>query len=64
MVVNNLLFADDICMFSPCIRGLRCLLNICGDYAVEHEITFNCNKKLVFFFAQKSINKVLHQMFY
>ena len=43
MVVNHLMFADDICVFSPSICGLQCLLNICGDYAAEHEITFNSN---------------------
>ena len=42
MVVNHLLFADDMCVFSPSISGLQCLLDICGDYAAEHEITFNC----------------------
>ena len=36
MVVNRLMFADDICVFSPSISGLQCLLNICGDYAAEH----------------------------
>jgi len=49
----------------PSVNGLQCLLNICGDYAAEHEITFNCNKnmkslliatkQLLLFFAQKSI---------
>ena len=30
-MVVNLMFADDICVFSPSINGLQCLLNICGD---------------------------------
>ena len=53
MVVNHLLFADDICVFSPSISGLQCLLNICGDYPVEHEITFNCNKTIGVLFCPK-----------
>jgi len=53
MVVNHLMFADDICVFSPSINGLQCLLNICGDYAAEHENTFNCNKTIGFFFCPK-----------
>jgi len=53
MVVNNILFVDDICVFSPSIGGLQCLLNICGDYAAEHEITFNCNKKIGVLFCPK-----------
>ena len=71
MVVNHLMFADDISVFRPSISGLQCLLNICGDYAAEHKITFNCNKTIgVLFtfkklnFAQKSINNLLHQMFF
>ena len=31
-------------MFIPTISGLQCLLDICGDYAAEHEIVFNCNE--------------------
>jgi len=53
MVVNHLMFADDICVFSPSISGLQCLLNICGDYAAEHEITFNCNKTIGVLFCPK-----------
>ena len=63
MVVNHLIFADDICVFSPSISGLQCLLNICGGYAAEHEITFNCNKTIGVLFFQKSINNLPHQMF-
>jgi len=54
MVMNNLLFADDICVFSPCMSGLQCLLNICGDCAAEHEITFDCNKTIGVLFCPKN----------
>jgi len=63
MVVNHLMFVDDICVFRPSISGLQCLLNICGDYAAEHELTFNCNNKLAFF-CPKSINNLLHEIFF
>jgi len=53
MVVNHLMFADDICVFSPSICGQQCLLNICGDYAAEHQITFNCNKTIGVLFCPK-----------
>ena len=53
MVVNHLKFADDICVFSPSISGLQCLLNICGDYVAEHEIIFNCNKTIGVLFSPK-----------
>ena len=53
IVVNHPMFADDICVFSPSISGLQCLLNICGDYAAEHEITFNCSKTIGVLFCPK-----------
>ena len=53
MVVNHLIFADDVCVFSPSISGLQCLLNICVDYVAEHEITFNCNKTIGVLFCPK-----------
>jgi len=54
MFVNHLMFADDKCVFIHSISGLQCLLNICGDYVAEHEITFNCNKIIGVLFCQKS----------
>jgi len=53
IVVNHLMFADDICVFSVSISGVQCLLNICGDYAAEHEITFNCSKTIDVLFCTK-----------
>jgi len=35
------------------VRGLQCLLNICGDYAAEREITSNCNKTVGVLFCPK-----------
>ena len=51
--INHPMFADDICVFSPSISGLQCFLNICGDYAAEHEIAFNCNKTIGVIFCPK-----------
>jgi len=44
--------------------GLQYLLNICGDYAAEHEITFNCNKPIGAFFVPKCTKNLLHRMFF
>jgi len=40
-------------MLSPSINGLQCLLNVYGDYAAEHEITFNCSKTTGVLFCPK-----------
>ena len=53
MVVNHLKLANDICVFSPSISGLKCLLNICGDYAAENKIIFNYNKTIGAIFCSK-----------
>jgi len=31
MVVNHLMFADDICVFNRSVNRLQHLFNICGD---------------------------------
>ena len=63
MVVNHLMFADDICMFSPSISGLQCLLNICGNYATEHKITFICYKTIVVVFCPKKYKQPAPNVF-
>ena len=55
MVVNQLIFAGDICVFSPSISGLQRLLDICGDYAAEHAIAFNCNKTIGLLFCLQPV---------
>jgi len=59
MDVNHLMFGDDVCLFSPSISGLQCLLNICGDYAAEHKITFNCNKTISVLFCPKKYKQLV-----
>jgi len=54
------MFADDVCLFSASV-GLQRLLNICGDYASEHEIAFNCNKTVGVIFCPEKV--LLHQIF-
>ena len=46
--LNHLIYADDICSFSPSIEGLQELIDICSDYAHTHEISFNAKKTVVF----------------
>jgi len=63
MVVNHLMFADDICAFSPSISGLQRLLDICGDYAAEHEIALHCNKTIGILFGHRIMDNLLHEFF-
>ena len=42
--VGALAYADDIVLLAPCASALRCMLNICNNFATEHGLTFNPNK--------------------
>jgi len=53
-----------LCSIQPSISGLQCLFNICGDYAAEHEIIFNCNQTVGVLFVPKGFNNLLHRMFF
>jgi len=56
MVVDHLMFAGDLCIqLQEANSGLQCLLDICGDYAAEHEIAFKCNKTIVFPFWPQNL---------
>ena len=36
--LNHIIYVDDLCCFSPSLHGLQDLLNVCSNYAVEHDI--------------------------
>ena len=47
--VGALAYADDIVLLAPCASALRCMLNICNNFATEHGLTFNPNKTQLMF---------------
>ena len=50
MLINHLLFADDIILVSPSTLGLNKLLVECQKYGVECDIIFNSKKSAIMFF--------------
>jgi len=50
LVLNHLLYADDIVLISPSVQGLRKLLKICEIYGKEFDITFNPSKSHCMYF--------------
>ena len=44
LLVNHLMYADDICCFGPSAKGLRLLLYMCCECADDHGIVFNGKK--------------------
>jgi len=47
MVVNHLMFADDICVLGPSISALHCLLPICGVLLLNKMSLLIASKQLV-----------------
>jgi len=43
ILLNDLMFADDIYVFWPSERGLQSILDVCQAYAESHEIIFSCS---------------------
>ena len=54
VLLNHLMFADDIYVFCPSVRGLQSILDVCQAYAKSHEIIFNCPKTVCMTFKAKS----------
>ena len=54
VLLNHLMFADDICVFCPSVRWLQRILDVCQAYAESHGIIFNCNKTVCMTFRAKS----------
>ena len=54
VLLNHLIFADDICVLCPSVRWLQRILDVCQAYAESHGIIFNCNKTVCMSFKAKS----------
>ena len=51
---NHLMYADDMTVLAPSVKGLQNLINICASYAEEHEIVFNSSKTVCLCISAKS----------
>ena len=45
-VINHLMYADDLCIFSPSVSGLRKLTDCCAEYGNMFDITYNAKKSI------------------
>ena len=48
--MNHLMYADDICLLAPTAIAMQQLLEICNDYGVARDITFNPLKSVCLVF--------------
>jgi len=54
VLLNHLMYADDLCVFCPSVRWLQRIVDVCQAYAKSHGIIFNCNKTVCMTFKAKS----------
>lgn len=53
-MINNIMFADDLVLLSPSVKGLQDLINICHEYGNDFDIVYNEKKSVTM-----CINKTL-----
>lgn len=57
-LVNHFMYADDICLISPCKDGLRDLLDRCTKVAIDLRIKFNATKSFCMRFTPKRYENI------
>ena len=58
MLVNHLMYADDLVLLSPSAAGLSILLSICSTYGIEYDVMYNSTKSIVLIFRSKLLKNV------
>ena len=53
IVINHLLYADDLVIFAPSAKGLQKLLDVCSNYGFSHDIMYNASKSKVMYFGSR-----------
>ena len=54
VMVNRIMYADDLVVISPSVKGLQRLLDVCAVYGQTHDILFNDDKTVCMFMPAKS----------
>ena len=52
--MNHVMYADDICLMAPSPAALQELINICYDFSVRNDLSFNSSKSYCMVFKPKS----------
>ena len=58
MLVNNLMYADDLVLLSPSAAGLSILQSICSTYGIEYDVMYNSTKSNGLLFRSKLLKKL------
>ena len=64
MIINHLLYADDIVLISPSSIGLMELIETCEQFGIENDIKFNSTKSAILPFLPEDKKKYKTPTFY
>ena len=53
VIVNHLMYTDDVALIAPSVKRLQTILNVCHDYGTTHCIVFSKDKTLCMQFKSK-----------
>ena len=54
LCMNHVMYADDICLMAPSAAALQELIDICYDFSVQNDLSFNSSKSYCMVFKPKS----------
>ena len=57
------MYAGDICLLAPTASAMQCLLDVCYDYGIEHDILFNPIKLVCTIYTPNSYKLYLSTVF-
>ena len=58
MLINHLMYADDLVLICPSANGLRKLLKVCENFGNPHDVKFNSDKSSIMIVRSKSLKDV------
>ena len=53
LCVSHVMYADDICLMAPCPAALQKLINICYDFSMQNNLSFNSSKSFCMVFKPR-----------
>jgi hypothetical protein len=54
------MYADDLVIIAPTVRGQQSLVNVCQDFAASHDVIFNHSKSMTMIFRPKGDTSALY----
>ncbi len=63
IIINHLMYADDLVLLCPYSKGLATLLKICAIYGIAKDILYNSKKSALLFMSTKDDKNLVLPIF-